>query len=199
MSFLKRIVNVRRSEIPLVALMFLYFFIVISEFWILKPIKKDALVVYYNAHPLGSLDGPEVEQIAKVGNMGVAFLAVVVFTILSRKYHRHQLTAIFSGFTIVLLSLFAFTIDSGGDLIVWSFYLFGDLFNTLMVATFFVFLNDSVKPDDANTSFIVVVQQLPGRQIAGLLPAQHDAHGTALELHHTDSGIGCDQRVLVAG
>ncbi len=157
MSFLKRIVNVRRSEIPLVALMFLYFFIVISEFWILKPIKKDALVVYYNAHPLGSLDGPEVEQIAKVGNMGVAFLAVVVFTILSRKYHRHQLTAIFSGFTIVLLSLFAFTIDSGGDLIVWSFYLFGDLFNTLMVATFFVFLNDSVKPNDAKRLYGPVV------------------------------------------
>jgi ATP:ADP antiporter, AAA family len=156
-SFLKRIVNVRRSEIPLVVLMFLYFFIVISEFWILKPIKKDALVVYYNTNPLGSLDGPEVEQIAKIGNMGVAFLAVVVFTILSRKYHRHQLTVIFSGFTIAMLSLFAFTIDSGGDLIVWAFYLFGDLFNTLMVATFFVFLNDSVKPNDAKRLYGPIV------------------------------------------
>lgn len=157
MSFLKRIVNIRRSELPLVVLMFLYFFLVISEFWILKPIKKDALVVFYNDHPLGSLDGPEVEQIAKVGNMVVAFIAVIVFTILSRKYHRHQLTAIFSVFTIVVLGVFSFTIDSGGDLIVWSFYLFGDLFNTLMVATFFVFLNDSVKPDDAKRLYGPIV------------------------------------------
>jgi AAA family ATP:ADP antiporter len=33
-----------------------------------------------------------------------------------------------------------------GDSVVWSFYLYGDLFSTLMVATFFVFLNDSVTP-----------------------------------------------------
>ncbi|MDR0842336.1 MAG: hypothetical protein LBP68_02830, partial [Acidobacteriota bacterium] len=32
---------------------------------------------------------------------------------------------------------------------VWSFYLFGDFFNTVMVATFFAFLNDSVTPDVA--------------------------------------------------
>ena len=35
-------------------------------------------------------------------------------------------------------------LDSPSAVIVWSFYLFGDLYSTLMVATFFVFLNDSV-------------------------------------------------------
>jgi AAA family ATP:ADP antiporter len=34
-------------------------------------------------------------------------------------------------------------------LAVWSFYLFGDLFSTIMVAAFFAFLNDTVSPDAA--------------------------------------------------
>jgi AAA family ATP:ADP antiporter len=176
-SFYKRIVNVRRSEAPLVVLMFLYFFLVISVFWILKPLKKALFVGYYNAHNIGSLDGPEVEQLAKVGNMVVAFVAVVAFTILARKYHRHQLTLIFSIFSVVALLVFAFligspeiillpakqgtlepfAIESSGDAIAWSFYLFGDLFNTLMVATFFAFLNDSVKPDDAKRLYGPIV------------------------------------------
>jgi ATP:ADP antiporter, AAA family len=164
-GFLKRIVNVRRSEIPLVLLMFLYFFIVIAIFWILKPIKKDAFVTFYDfdaeKNPLGrtffDLDGPEAEQIAKVGNMAVAFFAVVVFTLLARKFHRHQLTTIFSAFTVAVLAFFAFTIENSGEVTRWTFYLFGDLFNTLMVATFFVFLNDSVKPDDAKRLYGPIV------------------------------------------
>lgn len=160
--------------------MFLYFFLVISIFWILKPLKKALFVGYYNAHHIGSLDGPEVEQLAKVGNMLVAFVAVVAFTMLARRYHRHQLTLIFSAFSVAVLVFFAFAIgspdivlypvkqggalalkavsvESAGDVISWAFYLFGDLFNTLMVATFFAFLNDSVKPDDAKRLYGPIV------------------------------------------
>jgi AAA family ATP:ADP antiporter len=137
--------------------MFFYFFLVITTFWILKPIKKDVFVAFYNAHELGSLDGADVEQLAKVANMIVAFVAVVVFTILARKYHRHQLTVIFSAFSVLVLGVFAVLIDGGGHGVVWSFYLFGDLFNTLMVATFFVFLNDSIKPDDAKRLYGPIV------------------------------------------
>lgn len=164
MSFLKKVVNVRKDEAPLVFLMFSYFFIVISTFWILKPIKKAVFVGYYGKPKdptwtggFFGLTGPEAEQIAKVGNMVVAFVAVVAFTILSRKYHRHQLTVIFAGFSIAALGCFSFVVGSPGDFTAWSFYLFGDLFNTLMVATFFVFLNDSVKPADSKRLFGPIV------------------------------------------
>ncbi len=165
MSFLKNIWNVRRKELPLVLLMFSYFFIVIGTFWILKPIKKAAFVAFYNYDakdkPLGrsffGLGGAEAEQIAKVGNMVVAFFAVIAFTMLARKFHRHQLTTIFSVFTILVLAFFALTIEDSGEITRWTFYLFGDLFNTLMVATFFVFLNDSVKPDDAKRLYGPIV------------------------------------------
>ena len=43
----KAIVNVRKAELPLVALMFTYFFLVITVFWILKPIKKTVFISYY--------------------------------------------------------------------------------------------------------------------------------------------------------
>jgi AAA family ATP:ADP antiporter len=43
-----------------------------------------------------------------------------------------------------------------GSVTVWTFYLFGDLFSTLMVATFFSFLNDSVTPEMAKRLYGLV-------------------------------------------
>ena len=41
--------NVRREELPLALLMFLYFFLVITSFWILKPLKKGLFIQFYDA------------------------------------------------------------------------------------------------------------------------------------------------------
>ncbi len=149
----KAFMNVRRNELPLALLMFAYFFLVISSFWILKPIKKTLFIRHYDQtgvdifsrHLLGS----QAELIAKVLNMFVAFLAVAVFTWLARRFRRQQLTLIFSLFFMVCYAAYSRLIGAPGDATVWSFYLFGDLFSTLMVATFFAFLNDSVTPDSA--------------------------------------------------
>jgi len=132
--------------------MFLYFFLVITVFWILKPVKKALFVGYYGEDTplaLGSwlLTGAEAEQLAKVANMVVAFGAVAVFTALARRLHRQQLTYVFAGFSALVLLAFVPLVRQPSDLSVWSLYLFGDLFNTLMVATFFAFLNDSVAPE----------------------------------------------------
>src|SRR5690349_16013018 len=90
--------------------------------------------------------------------MAVAFIAMVAFTLLSRKLHRQRLTLVFAGFSIaVLLSALPFVSGTPPEPIVWSFYLFGDLFNTLMVATFFAFLNDSVAPGDAKRLYGPIV------------------------------------------
>ena len=151
-SFLSS-VRVQREELPLALLMFTYFFLVITCFWILKPIKKGLFIQYYDqlgVELLGlSFSAPQAELLAKVLNMFVAFGAVVVFTQLSRRFYRQQLTLLFSLFFIVCYLLFGQWLRAPGDAAVWSFYLFGDLFSTLMVATFFAFLNDSVTPDAA--------------------------------------------------
>ena len=150
---LKQIVNIRREEAPMAFLMLMYFFLVIASFWILKPLKKGLFISFYDQTGFDlfswHLDAAQAELIAKVLNMVVAFVAVTVFTLLVRHFQRQKLTYIFSGFFVVCYILYSFTINQPGSLTVWSFYLFGDLYSTLMVATFFAFLNDSVNPDAA--------------------------------------------------
>ncbi len=55
----------------------------------------------------------------------------------------------FTGFFLLSYIVYSMIIATPDPFTVWSFYLFGDLFSTLMVATFFAFLNDSVTPDTA--------------------------------------------------
>jgi AAA family ATP:ADP antiporter len=149
-SPLKAIFDIRKSELPLALLMFSYFFLVITSFWILKPIKKSLFIEFYDKGGFDlfawHMSGPQAELLAKVLNMVVAFVAVVVFTWLARRFRRQQLTFIFTGFFLARPQ----------SITVWTFYLFGDLFSTLMVATFFAFLNDSVTPDAAKRLYGLV-------------------------------------------
>ena len=46
-SPLKQIMDIRRDELPQALSMSVYFFLVITAFWILKPFKKGLLVQYY--------------------------------------------------------------------------------------------------------------------------------------------------------
>jgi len=178
---LKGFLDVKRREVPFVVLMFLYFFLVIAVFWILKPIKKALFLSFYDGRTFdlfgSALGGPQAELVAKIGNMLVAVLAMTVFTALSRQLHRHRLTLIFSLFSAVTMLGFIVWLDVGGAPAVWSFYLFGDLFNTLMVATFFAFLNDSVRPDDTKRLYgpIVLGGLVGGWAGSWLADAQIDA------------------------
>lgn len=161
MGELKRIFAVRRAELPFALLMSAYFFLVISSFWVLKPIKKSEFIDFYKA--AGAFDlfgwrmlGSQAELLAKVLNMLVAAAAVAVFTLLARRYFRQQLTYIFSVFSILVLAAYFLLLQRPGAGTVWSFYLFGDLFNTLMVPAFFAFLNDSVEGDQAKRLYGLV-------------------------------------------
>jgi AAA family ATP:ADP antiporter len=157
---LKSIMDIRRDELPLALLMYAYFFLVITSFWILKPIKKTLFIGYYKDTEVDIfgwlLAGSQAELLAKILNMIVAFVAVAVFTWLARRFRREQLTVILSVFFMVCYVLYYFAIKQPGELTVWTFYLFGDLFSTLMVATFFAFLNDSVTPGKAKRLYGLV-------------------------------------------
>ena len=152
--------DIRRSELPLALLMFTYFFLVITSFWILKPLKTSLFIEFYDQSGFDllsfHLSAPQAELLAKVLNMGVAFVAVVVFTWLARRFRRQQLTFLFTAFFLASYLAYGFVISSPGGAVIWSFYLFGDLFSTLMVATFFAFLNDSVTPDAAKRLYGLV-------------------------------------------
>jgi AAA family ATP:ADP antiporter len=157
---LQAFMDVRRSEWPLAIAMFCYFFLVITSFWILKPLKKGLFIEFYDVDGF-SLAGTvfsaaQAELLAKVLNMAVALVAVVVFTLLSRHLRRQQLSFVFSAFFIACYVMFSGWLVQPEGGTVWSFYLFGDLFSTLMVATFFAFLNDAVYPDTARRLYGLV-------------------------------------------
>jgi AAA family ATP:ADP antiporter len=88
--------------------------------------------------------------------MGVAAVAAIVFSALSNRLRRQQLTYVFSGFFVVAYAVFGIVLLEPTATGVWTFYLLGDLFSTLMVATFFAFLNDSVTPDAAKRLFGII-------------------------------------------
>ncbi len=156
----KAIFNIRRTELPFAILMAVYFFLVITSFWILKPIKKGLFIQFYDNSGMDlfqwHLSGPQAELLAKISNMAVAIFSVILFTWLSRRFRRQQLAYIFT--TIFILSYLAYMpfIQQPGELTIWTFYLFGDLFATLMVATFFAFLNDSVTANAAKRLYGLV-------------------------------------------
>ena len=143
----------RRGERVFTAAMSVCFFLVISTFWILKPIKKTVFIAQFDESGVllltWHLSASQAELIAKILNMVVAFGAVVLFTWFARRFRRQTLIHIFSVFFILCFAAFSLIMTRPSDLATWSFYLLGDLFSTLMVATFFAFLNDSVTPDSA--------------------------------------------------
>ncbi len=152
--------DVRPDERRIAAAMCTYFFLVITSFWILKPLKKTLFIGYY-AHSSFDLFGKsfsasEAELLAKVMNMVVAAVAAVAFSLLSRNLRRERLSTVFTLFFLVAYGLFALVLEHPSGLAVWSFYLFGDLFSTLMVAAFFSFLNDSVTSDEAKRLYGIV-------------------------------------------
>lgn len=157
---LQAFMDVRRGEWPLAIAMFCYFFLVITSFWILKPLKKGLFIEFYDVDGF-SLAGivfsaAQAELLAKVLNMAVALVAVVIFTLLSRHLRRQQLSFVFSAFFIACYVMFSGWLVQPEGGAVWSFYLFGDLFSTLMVATFFAFLNDAVYPETARRLYGLV-------------------------------------------
>ena len=133
-----------------ILLMFLYFFLVITSFWILKPIKKAVFIAYHKAYPLNlfgwELGAAQAELVAKEANVVIALVAAVLFALCSRRFRRHHLSYIVGGFFVVGFLCFSIALQQPGIYSAWTFYLFGDLFSTLMVATFFAFLNDCEEP-----------------------------------------------------
>lgn len=159
-SLFKTCVDCRAGERIFSGAMSVCFFLVISTFWILKPLKKTAFIGQFDEAGVNLLtwhvSASEAELVAKILNMVVAFAAVIVFTWLARRYQRQRLVHVFSGFFIACFIAYTFVLGQPSDGTVWTFYLFGDLFSTLMVATFFAFLNDSVTPDAAKRLYGVV-------------------------------------------
>ena len=128
-------VDVKKNEVEPASLFFLMWFSVIVVFQVLKPLKKGLFVENLGAY---------LELYAKLANIGVAILAVVVFTFLYNKLGSRRLVGTLCGVFILGLLGFSMVLTSGNPTMAtnWAFYLFGDAWSTIWVTTFWAYLNE---------------------------------------------------------
>ena len=128
-------------------LMFCYFFLIISTYWLIKPIKKALFVGYYQESGwtlLGiNFNAAQVELFAKEINLVIAIVAMWGFSKLAIYFKREKLALSVIFFFAVGFIAFALLFKNPGVITRWMFYFYGDFFATLMIAAFFAFLNDS--------------------------------------------------------
>ena len=152
--------DIRRQEWPTALGLSFFFFLVIAVFWVLKPIKRGALIGFYADDPLQLLgvtfSGAEAEQIGKTLNMLVVYVLVVAYTWLVHRTTRLQVIVLLCGVLGGLMAFFAYAISSPSGPVVWSFYVFGDMFNSLMVVTFWAFANDVTRPEQSKRLYGIV-------------------------------------------
>lgn len=178
-----RLLAIRRDEWPLALSLLAYFFLVITTFWILKPLKKGLFIGFYKAGGFEILGwhakAAQAELLAKIANMVVAFVAAAVFNVLSKRLHRQQLTYVFSAFFIGCFAFYAYAIAHPSGVEVWGFYLLGDLYSTLMVATFFAFANDSFDSDTAKRLYgLIGVGGVAGGAVGSTIVSRMVARAT---------------------
>lgn len=180
-GFVFQIFAIARRDRLFSLYMFVSFFLIVTTYWILKPLKKAIFIGYHKLHALSflgqTIDAAQVELLAKEMNIVVAFFAMVAYTLLARRYKREHYTLLVSAFFVVCLALFYFFLDSTSVLSVWAFYLFGDLFITSMLLMFFSFLNDSF---DSRTSKRTYGLIGTGGVLGGFFGSSVIAHQSAL-------------------
>ncbi len=166
----KQFFDIRKDEWLKVIMMTTFFFLVIFTFWILKPIKRGLLLSYFSSHPLNlfghAFAGAQTEQLAKILNLIFAYLLAVVLTMLSRKLTRDKIIYTFCSSILLLLVVYGSVISVPSGSVAISFYIFGDMFNTVMLTLFWAFMNDLVLPDHAKRLYGVVGM---GGIVGGLL------------------------------
>jgi len=152
--------DIRRREWPTALGLSVFFFLVIAVFWVLKPVKRGALISLYAGDPLQlfglTFSGAEAEQIGKTVNVFVVYVLVIGYTWLVRRYTRLQVIVLLCGVLGGMMAFFAYAIASPSAPVVWSFYVFGDMFNSLMVVTFWAFANDVTRPEQSKRLYGIV-------------------------------------------
>ena len=144
---LRQVFDFKRQELPVVILLFVFFFLVIAVFQMLYPLKKGLFLANY---------GADRELYAKLLNIAAAALGVIAFTALYNRLQRQRLIYVLCTFFVFCFIVLTQTLANPGALPVWGFYLLGDLVTTLMVATFWAYSTDISTSDQAKRLFGVI-------------------------------------------
>lgn len=154
------LVALPRREAPRALLMFASLLLVVTSFWILKPLRKARFIEHYDRAGLSLLGrtfrAADAELGAKLLQVGLAALLTVAFVRLARRHQRQTLVAIIGGAFAALFAALAAVAQQTSTAFVWVLYSAGDLYATLMVAALFACLHDLSTTDGARRSYGVI-------------------------------------------
>lgn len=151
-------------------------FLVITSFWMLKPLRKARFLEHYDAAGLTlfgrTFAAAQAELGAKLVQVALAALLALAFVRLARRKARRSLIAAVGGaFAALFLGLGALS-HTHSSAFVWTLYSAGDLYATLMVAVLFAGLHELSTPEAARRSYGVVGL---GAVLGGVLGSQLSA------------------------
>ncbi|HVF27713.1 MAG TPA: Npt1/Npt2 family nucleotide transporter [Pyrinomonadaceae bacterium] len=154
------LIDVRKGERGKALAMSLFFFLAMATFWALKPMKRGLFISYHKENALELLGahfgGAQAEQLAKVVNVFAALLFAMAFSYITRRVAPRYIIPLFCLlFTLAFIG-YAGVVSNPGIWTVWSFYVFGDMYNTLMLTLFWTLMNNSVEVNSAKRLYGIV-------------------------------------------
>jgi AAA family ATP:ADP antiporter len=137
-----------KRDIGTIFLLFLFFFMVISCFWSLKPLRSSSVVKAF---------GPEYYPLFKQGFLLVVPIILAVYSMASCYLSRAWIVYFFSSFFTVLTVAFWFIFKWAPS--AWSkmaFFFYIDGYITVMVAIFWTYMNDTFESDEAKKLYGII-------------------------------------------
>jgi AAA family ATP:ADP antiporter len=144
---LRKAVDVRADEMRALVLSFVYYFFVLSSYYIIRPIRDD----------MGVAGGVENLPWMFTGTLIAMLIANALFAALVAKFSRRRFIPIAYRFFILnLLIFFVLLIVISRDHQIWvgrSFYIWTSVFNLFVVSVFWAFMADIFSTDQGKRLF----------------------------------------------
>jgi ATP:ADP antiporter, AAA family len=154
---IKNLILSQKKEIVTLSTLF---FLATAVFWILKPIKKGVFISYFKTNALElagtHLNGAQTEQLAKLTLVLTALLMAYLFSAAIRQFSPRKLLVLTSLLGILGSLFFSFGLQMGKAKIIWAFYLFGDLQNSLIIILLWSILHNTFQLKEAKYVFTLV-------------------------------------------
>ena len=129
------------------------FFLAMTVFWLLKPLRKGLIVGHFKENPLELLGqtfgGAQTEQLAKFSLIFIAFVSTFLLTSLSKRIELRRLLGFVIALSIAALVAGYFLVAAPGGAFIWVFYVAGDFANALVLALLWMLLHNSVSVERA--------------------------------------------------
>ena len=136
------------------------FFLAMSVFWILKPLRKSMFIGYFKDNPLEilsmALGGAQAEQLAKLSLVGVALVVALLFPKMLKRFPMRIVLVFVCTIAIAGLAVSYFLISEPSAYFVWGFYIFGDFINAVIITLLWMLLHNSVNTDEAKKIYSAV-------------------------------------------